>query len=73
MTQDNPKADQDHNNERTDMSEYDEQMKRFKKGVDNPDEVIDAHSVAKIDGDTGTIYYFLTRDGRCVKVELLDE
>jgi len=54
------------------MSEYDEQMKRFEEGMKNPDETIDAHSVAKISSEDGTHekYYFLTRDGRCVLVEI---
>lgn len=53
------------------MSEYEEQMARFEKGMKEPDETIDAHSLAKLtDKDGNEKYYFLTRDGRCVLVEL---
>lgn len=54
------------------MGEYEDQMKRFKKGVKDPDQKIDAHSVAKVEGDDGDRYYFLTRDGKCILIELLD-
>lgn len=52
------------------MSEYDDQMARFEKGIAEPDEIIEAHSMLQADGDEATGYYFLTEDSRCVLVRL---
>jgi hypothetical protein len=54
-------------------SELDRQMIIFTEKIPNPDQIIVACSVAKVEYDDGEIYHFLTVDDKLIRITTRDE